>query len=82
MSLFLAYIMLHEMMHATVMTYAQNHNRWIGDMAMHVHEYEQQKGKLYVRKPVVMDVYWPEACKILVRAVRMFITKDAITVNG
>jgi hypothetical protein len=76
MSRFLAYIMLHEMMHAMVMTSAQNYNRWIGDMAMQVHEYEQQKGNLYVRKPVVMNVYGPEACKILARTVRMFIAKD------
>ena len=36
--------MLHEMMHATVMTYAQNGNRWIGDMAIQTSRMPLQAG--------------------------------------
>jgi hypothetical protein len=64
---------MHEMMHATVVTYAQNHNRWIGDLAKEIHKCEQRgNNRLYIRKTTVLDVYQPEACKILARTVRIF----------
>ncbi|KAL4954733.1 hypothetical protein BDW69DRAFT_183214 [Aspergillus filifer] len=55
------YIMLHEMMHATVMTYKENKDRRIIDMAMDIFKYKkQQDSRDYRRRKVKRDVYGPE----------------------
>ncbi|KAL4887517.1 hypothetical protein BJY04DRAFT_212553 [Aspergillus karnatakaensis] len=79
----IAYVMLHEMMHATVMTYEENANRRIVDMAMHMYEYVRKPdSRDYKRKLVLRDVYGPENCKILARTSRDSITKEGITLNA
>ncbi|KAF3385480.1 hypothetical protein F1880_001727 [Penicillium rolfsii] len=78
-----AYIVLHEFMHATVMTFKQNNNRRIVDMTIFVYEYVPHKGdKGYDRKVVKWDVYQPLACKVLARTSRQYIVQDGITMNG
>jgi hypothetical protein len=72
--------MLHEMMHATVMTYAQNGNRWIGDMAIQTPECHCKQD--FRTSGIILNAYGPEACKILARTVKTFIAKDGITING
>ncbi|KAL4935723.1 hypothetical protein BDV06DRAFT_206435 [Aspergillus oleicola] len=78
-----AYIILHEMMHATVMTYKQNMNRRITDMSMHIYEYTQKPdSRDWKRRLVKVDVYQPQYCKVLARTVREFVAKDGITMNA
>ncbi|KAL4796546.1 hypothetical protein BDV19DRAFT_388053 [Aspergillus venezuelensis] len=78
-----AYIMLHEMMHATVMTYKENRNRRIVDMAMEVYEYsERPDNRDYRRRKVRRDVYGPENCKILARTQHESVIKEGITMNA
>ncbi|KAJ5086515.1 hypothetical protein NUU61_007822 [Penicillium alfredii] len=78
-----AYIILHEMMHATVMTYKQNKNRRITDMTMHVYEYKKRSSdRGYDRKLVKMDAYKALPCKILARTARQAIAEEAITMNA
>jgi hypothetical protein len=56
------------MMQTTVMTYAQNKNCCTGDLVMEVYQHEQHGN---VRKKVAMDIYQPEACKILAHGKRL-----------
>lgn len=79
----LAYIILHEMMHASVMTYKQNNNRRISDLSMHIYEYTQKPdSRDWKRKLVKIDVYQPYYCKILARTSRERIAEQGITMNA
>lgn len=79
-----AYIMLREFMHASVMTYKQNQNRWIADYCMQIYEYGKQPGSppRYKRNIVTHDIYKPYYCKVLARSAREHDVIDAITLNG
>ncbi|KAH7133017.1 hypothetical protein EDB81DRAFT_128457 [Dactylonectria macrodidyma] len=78
-----AYIILHEMMHASVMTYKQNKNRRIPDLSMHVYEYVQKPdSRDWKRKLVKVDVYQPYYCKVLARTAREKIAEEGITMNA
>ncbi|KAF4985137.1 hypothetical protein FDECE_16788 [Fusarium decemcellulare] len=78
-----AYIILHEMMHASVMTYKQNNNRRIPDLIMHVYEYVQKPdSRDWKRKLVKVDVYQPYYCKVLARTAREKIAEEGITMNA
>ncbi|KAL4811263.1 hypothetical protein BDV18DRAFT_7414 [Aspergillus unguis] len=78
-----AYIILHEFMHATVMTYEQNADRRIFDLQMQYYEFipnDEDRG--WKRKKVKVDVYQPYYCKILARTARKYIAQDGITMNA
>ncbi|KAH7124208.1 hypothetical protein EDB81DRAFT_664852 [Dactylonectria macrodidyma] len=78
-----AYIILHEMMHDSVMTYKQNKNRRIPDLSMHVYEYVQKPdSRDWKRKLVKVDVYQPYYCKVLARTAREKIAEEGITMNA
>ncbi|KAL4931665.1 uncharacterized protein BDV17DRAFT_288726 [Aspergillus undulatus] len=78
-----AYIILHEMMHAAVMTYKQNNNRRIPDLSMHIYEYVQKPdSRDWKKKLVKVDVYQPYYCKVLARTAIEKIAEEGITMNA
>ncbi|KAL3454210.1 hypothetical protein BJX65DRAFT_301996 [Aspergillus insuetus] len=78
------YIMLHEFMHASVMTYEQNKNRWIADYQMRMYEYKQVSSSpaRYKRSIVTRDIYKPYYCKVLARSAEESVVKNAISLNA
>ncbi|KAL5341746.1 hypothetical protein BJX70DRAFT_395479 [Aspergillus crustosus] len=75
-------IMMHEIMHATVMTYKQNKNRKIVDMRMEYYQYDHIKGREFKRRIVAADVYRPWYCKVLARVLQERIVEEAISINA
>ena len=76
------FIILHEMMHANVITYQPNGNQHIQDLNMKIYEYKQNPNdRFYKKKLVSVDVYGAQNCKILARTSRKNIVSD-ITKNG
>ncbi|KAL2830891.1 hypothetical protein BDW59DRAFT_158326 [Aspergillus cavernicola] len=78
-----AYIILHEMMHATVMAYKQNKDRRIVDLCMYMYEYKQApNSREWKKKLVKADVYQPYYCKILARTASEDIGETGISMNA
>ena len=86
----LGYILLHEFMHAGVMTYKQNGNRRIIDMAMEFYKYKLiDGGPTYKRSRATADVYGALNCKIFARSTSLVDeshqsvrTSDKVTINA
>jgi hypothetical protein len=74
-------IVLHEMMHATMITYEQNSDRKIYDMRIEFYEYIWEGSRKYTRKLARDDAYGAVNCKILARTHENNIMTD-LTMNG
>jgi len=82
----IAYIILHEMMHANRVAYAANGDRHIVDMNMKIWQYKQSNPNdsnddQYTKRKVSVDAYGAMNTKILARTSRFKIASD-ITLNG